>query len=125
MLTPQATFGVSETRTPLPVAPIEFIPAPEKPEAGAKGKSAFNQEFVPHREGDTNQVAKKVNPLLEMLDVQNSELSVSLEPITKRIVVKIVNAETKEVIKQIPPKELLELAEKLKEISGALLDEVV
>jgi len=43
---------------------------------------------------------------------------------SQRIVIKVLDSKTKEVIKQIPPEALLELAESLKQIGGALVDEV-
>jgi flagellar protein FlaG len=39
------------------------------------------------------------------------------------IVVKIINAETNEVIKEIPPEKLLDIVQNLEKISGAIIDE--
>jgi len=40
------------------------------------------------------------------------------------LVVKVVDQETKEVIRQIPPEELMELTKRLKELEGNLVDTV-
>jgi flagellar protein FlaG len=39
------------------------------------------------------------------------------------IVIKIINTETNEVIKEIPPEKLLDIVENLAKISGAIIDE--
>ncbi len=43
---------------------------------------------------------------------------------TDALIVKVVDSETDEVIRQIPPKELLHLNEQLREMSGNLVDTV-
>lgn len=42
---------------------------------------------------------------------------------TGDIVVKVVNQDTKEVIREIPPEKLIDLIVKLQEISGVIIDE--
>ena len=42
---------------------------------------------------------------------------------TKEIMVKVINRETKEVIREIPPEKILDLVAKMWEISGILVDE--
>ncbi|MDQ0872143.1 flagellar protein FlaG [Paenibacillus sp. V4I3] len=39
------------------------------------------------------------------------------------IVVKVINAETNEVIREVPPEKFLDLIDKLQEISGTIFDE--
>ncbi len=45
----------------------------------------------------------------------DNELTFSLDRESRRTVVRIVNRETKEVVRQIPPKEVLALAERLRD----------
>ena len=42
---------------------------------------------------------------------------------TKRVSIKIIDKETQEVIKEIPPEETLEMVEKMWELAGILVDE--
>jgi flagellar protein FlaG len=42
---------------------------------------------------------------------------------TKRVSIKLVDDETKEVIKEIPPEETLEMIAKMWELAGILVDE--
>ena len=43
---------------------------------------------------------------------------------TNELIVKVVNSETDEVVRQIPPKELMELSRHLKELQGNLVNTV-
>ncbi len=65
-------------------------------------------------------------PLAELLKSEyevNFQLSFSFHKETERLVVQVIDPETSEIIRQIPPEELLELAVKLQEMIGFLLDQ--
>ncbi len=47
----------------------------------------------------------------------------SIHETTKEIMVKVIDRETKEVIREIPPEKILDLVAKLWEIAGILVDE--
>lgn len=44
---------------------------------------------------------------------------------TRKVAIKIINNETQEVIREIPPEEVLNLAAKIEEFSGLLFDKLV
>jgi flagellar protein FlaG len=50
----------------------------------------------------------------------NTNLSFEIHEKTGELVVKVVNQSTREVIRQIPPEDLLQLHEKLEELRGVL-----
>ncbi len=67
-------------------------------------------------------------PLVELLRSEydiNFQLNFSFHKETERLVVQVIDPETSEVIRQIPPQELLELAVKLQEMIGFLIDQRV
>lgn len=69
-------------------------------------------------------VSEAVSDANEMLATLKSDLMFSIDNDADRVVVKIVDRETQEVIRQIPTKEMLELAKSLKSFtSGLLLNE--
>jgi uncharacterized FlaG/YvyC family protein len=70
------------------------------------------------------QNSENVRHLIEDLAGTNREVSIAVDQETRQIVVKVLNSETQEVIRQIPPEEALRLARALKELSGTLVDEV-
>lgn len=55
----------------------------------------------------------------------HTELQFSIHEKTKEIMVKIVNADTKEVIREIPPEEALDRFAKMLELSGLIVDKKV
>lgn len=65
---------------------------------------------------------EKLNAVLENSDVR---VGFYVHEETGRLVVQVVNRETGEVVKEIPPKRVLETMAKIKEFVGLLLDEKV
>ncbi len=54
---------------------------------------------------------------------QRTRCEFSYHEETKRVSIKILDKETQEVIKEIPPEETLEMIEKMWELAGILIDE--
>ncbi|WP_427338105.1 flagellar protein FlaG [Caloranaerobacter sp. DY30410] len=52
-----------------------------------------------------------------------SEVRFSIHEKTKEIMIKVINTETKEVIKEIPPEKILDMIAKFMEMSGIFVDE--
>jgi flagellar protein FlaG len=67
-----------------------------------------------------DQAATKVNEVLSLADPQ---LKIRVDDETERVIVKVVEQESGEVIRQIPPEELLELEKYLSSPKGLLLQE--
>ena len=56
-------------------------------------------------------------------DLFNRRLDFQVDKDTQRIVVKVIDTETDKVIKEIPPEQLVQLAAKIQEMVGLLVDE--
>ena len=67
------------------------------------------------------QLKKAVNDLNKQM--KNSEAIFGIHEATNRVTIKIVDKETKEVIKEYPPEETLDMIAKVWEIAGILVDE--
>lgn len=65
-------------------------------------------------------------PLVDLLKQEganvNFQLSFSIDKESKKLVVKVINPDTNEVIRQIPPQELLNLAASLQQTDGILIN---
>jgi flagellar protein FlaG len=59
----------------------------------------------------------------EVFQKAEPRLQIEIDPDLERVVVKIVRGETNEVIRQIPPQELLDLAKRLAPPKGLLFTE--
>lgn len=73
-----------------------------------------------HSPEDIVNAANKINEKLKMLD---SQLKIEFDKDTGIKVVKIVDKETDQVIRQIPPEVVLKIAKYLDEITGLLFNE--
>ena len=90
--------------------------------------AASQRKDSPLNLDESNRDEKKVNPE-EILDkikdiTQNGQYSVRFEKVDKldEIVVKVVDTQTEEVIRQIPPEEILGVKQTLREFRGMIID---
>ena len=67
------------------------------------------------------QLKKAVNDLNKQM--KNSEAIFGIHDKTNRVTIKIIDKTTKEVIKEFPPEETLDMIAKVWEIAGILVDE--
>jgi flagellar protein FlaG len=72
-----------------------------------------------------NEVIKSIESANEKIQIYNTRLQFSIHEKTKEIMVKIVNMENNEVIKEIPPEKILDMVAKLWELAGIIVDEKV
>ncbi len=69
---------------------------------------------------ETRELVTKAQEALE--EIQHRSLQFSVDESTGRTVIKVIDKESGDVIKEIPPEEALRLAEKIQEMSGLLFD---
>jgi flagellar protein FlaG len=105
---------------------VKKLPPVEKPEGSAKHSSSSDeQEKETEKSATQDKQISRMSRLAGHLTGLNSELSISMDKGSKKLVIKILNSQTKEVIRQIPPDELIRLAETMQESNGSLLDQTV
>ena len=80
-----------------------------------KSKDTGNQAQLTRKD-----VEEMVEALEDFANTVQTRLNFSIDDDTEDVVVKIVDKETDEVIKQFPAEELLELREKMQDLSGLL-----
>lgn len=74
--------------------------------------------------GPTEQQLKDaISKANNKLKTKRTRCEFSYHEETKRVSIKILDKETEEVIKEIPPEETLEMVEKMWELAGLLIDE--
>ena len=56
-------------------------------------------------------------------NLMNSEAIFGIHEGTNRVTIKIVDKDTKEVLKELPPEKTLDMLEKVWELAGILVDE--
>lgn len=85
-------------------------------------------EYVQQNPGYCPTVAEKVViQAIEEANMKlrgvNAEFEFSIHEQTKQIMVKVLNAETKEVIREIPPEKILDMVAHIWELAGIFVDE--
>ncbi len=121
----------------MPVAPTVAVEDRSRPQvAPVKGSSDANAAALDdkalHRRGeqadqrrlDREQVGRMVEEAQKRLDSLGSSLKLAIQQDEKAgaIVVQVSERQTGEVIRQIPPEDLLELKKKLEDLVGLLFD---
>lgn len=68
---------------------------------------------------------KAIESANKKLQGANREFQFSIHEGTKQIMVKVMNAETKELIREIPPEKVLDMVAKMWELVGLVVDEKI
>lgn len=88
----------------------------------AKNKnSATGEDTKEQKEQNTDQIRKAVETLNKRM--KHSEAVFGIHEGTNRVMIRIVDKDTKEVIKELPPEKTLDMIAKVWEMAGILIDE--
>ena len=74
-------------------------------------------------EADEGKILKAIESANRRMKIQNTKCEFSYHETTKRVSIKVIDENTEEVIKEIPPEKTLEMIEKMWELAGIILDE--
>lgn len=92
-------------------APVDIVESDGKNKEGAA--NGFNK----------NTVKNAVDTANDSLKTSRTSAKFKYHEATKQVSIKIIDDETQEVIKEIPPEKSIEMVEKMLELSGILVDE--
>jgi len=84
-------------------------------------EKAENKSETYDREASQDQLRKAVEDLNKKMS--NSEVAFGFHEGTNRVMIKIIDKETKKVIKELPPEKTLDLIAKAWELAGIMVDE--
>lgn len=68
---------------------------------------------------------KYLKEIIDITEIFNRKLKFSIDKDLDQVIVKVVDAETDKVIKEIPPEELKRLYAKMKEAIGLIIDKTI
>lgn len=98
------------------------VASTEKADDQSKGQDgAGNGAAREQQQANTEQIKKAVENLNK--NMSHSEAVFGIHEETNRVTIKIVDRETKEVIKELPPEKTLDMIAKAWELAGILVDE--
>lgn len=81
------------------------------------------QEQKPIDEKDSKKIKDAVNHANQTMKHAKTKCEFSYHEETKRVSIKVLDADTEEIIREIPPEETLEMLSKMWELAGLLVDE--
>lgn len=93
------------------------VPAPAKGADAARGQPAVGQV------GDISGMVAALNDLV--YQVASTKITFDVDEATGHSVIRVLDKETGELIRQVPPEELLILAAKMKQLSGLIFSQEV
>ncbi|MBQ7920618.1 MAG: flagellar protein FlaG [Lachnospiraceae bacterium] len=100
-----------------PVEPVEKVEPVQK----NQNQQMDTNTNAAQQEASQEQIRKAVEQLNK--NMRNSEAVFGIHEKTNRVTIKIVDKETKEVIKEVPPEKTLDMISKVWELAGILVDE--
>ena len=119
-LKPAASTSVQEGAKASP-RPRQGVGQPEV--AAPRGEAASNVVTEP-AQLDVEQVAELAAELNKALETVNGDFSVSVDDDTGMVVVRIKDSDTGDIMKQIPPQQLLDANANMDKIIGLLVDDL-
>lgn len=109
-----------ETSVNFDPATAKIVEANESDTRG-QGRDSENSRYETQREISQEQIKKAVENINK--NMSNSEAVFGIHEETNRVTIKIVDKDTKEVIKELPPEKTLDMIAKAWELAGILVDE--
>jgi len=117
--------SVSPSSAPAPA------PSPAERDAGAAVRAAapagnvasspVNQVAAPRQAGSPDPLDEAINNINKSLNAGGQGVEFSIDDDSKRLVVKVVDKDTHEVLRQMPSREALEIAKALDRAQGMLI----
>lgn len=105
-------------------AVVETRPQDEK--NGSEGNGSKQQQAATSSQQNQampDQLKKAIAEMNKKINNTNEEAVFGVHEETNRVMIKIVDKETKEVVKEFPPEKTLDMIAKLWEMAGILVDE--
>ncbi len=121
------TVNVDET-----TAPVAKTQAEEDTNSGSEGAGSQQQQAAgnaqqaktaPQKQAMPEHLKKAIAEMNRKINNSNEEAVFGVHEGTNRIMIKIMDKDTKEVIKEFPPEKTLDMIARIWEMAGILVDE--
>jgi flagellar protein FlaG len=105
--------------------PPELVAARREPQAGTEARTENRGAAAPEAVYSADEVRRSAELLEQTFRLFNKKLRFSVNEEINRVVVKVLDAKTDKLIKEIPPAEIQRLIARIKETIGLLFDEQI
>ncbi len=113
------------SKVDLPAAASSRSQTAASPRSKPVAEHAQGADFSFASPTDRVALEQAVSKVKEALQQSGSQLQIEVDPDLERVIVKILKGDSGEVIRQIPPKEVIDLAKSLSGTKGVLFGEHV
>lgn len=116
---PQQAYASTEQASVdvLALAPNQAVEAQQQ---GLVNQEALQPKEEEQQEPSSDEVSQAVEDISQYFQSIERDLFFEVDEDSGRTIITVVDAETEEVVRQIPPKELLNIAKRLDDIKGVL-----
>lgn len=87
------------------------------------GSTSYQQQTAKNAQATPDQLKKMIEEMNKKINNSNEVAMFGIHEETNRVMIKIMDKDTKEVIKEFPPEKTLDMIAKLWEMAGILVDE--
>lgn len=109
----------SQSVSEAPVSSVEVRPIT----VNSNAKSGNEEEQERQQPSNAKKIQNAVNSANTLMKHARTRCEFSYHEETKRISIKVIDKDTEETIREIPPEETLEMVEKMWELAGIMIDE--
>ena len=125
---PLQTVSTSTNRTEsaaTQLAPAQPAPPPtiQRPETLQALENLGNNEGLRAEDFSQEELIEIANAFGEAATLANRGVRITIDSSTQQVVTQVIDRNTDEVVRQIPPQELLDISQRLRTFVGTLLDE--
>ena len=100
----------------------DAVPAVEHKAQQQPGEQTTKEKSEQEIEAENERIKKAISNLNKKLD-QNTEAVFGVHEKTNRVTIKMVDKDTKKVVKEFPPDKTLDMIAKVWELAGIMVDE--
>jgi len=114
----------------LPIETAKFYPATHNPQGSpeypieTREASEQKKKSLQKENETTEEIFNRIEEINIQLESTNRSIRFSVDESSKDIVVKIVDRDSGELIKQIPPQEALQLKDRIQDVLGLIIEEI-
>ncbi len=96
---------------------------PQDEKSSSDGSTSQQQQAAKNSQATPDQLKKMIEEMNKKINNSNEVAMFGIHEETNHIMIKIMDKDTKEVIKEFPPEKTLDMIAKLWEMAGILVDE--
>lgn len=113
-----STITNVQIKTKTPEKPIEFL------EGRIKVKSETTQNTINQTKKSQEEIIQNIEEMLKFFE-QNTSVKFQYDKSIHRVIIQVINGGNREIIKQIPPEEMVRFLKAFNEFIGLLVDKEI